>query len=78
MVVSLRVLKNEASLEACLGGVFRTLSNVYDEDFLVDLVNVFQPFTIFKEKAPLQLYDIILNMPLIFFSQFLLQYILIV
>ena len=48
MVVSLRVLKKEI-----LRGVFRRLSNAYDEVFLAEVVNVFQPFTIFAKTAPL-------------------------
>ena len=45
-MVSLRVLKKEI-----FRGVFRTLSNAYDEVFLAEVVNVFQPFTIFASST---------------------------
>ena len=45
MVVSLRILKKEI-----FWGVFRTLSNAHDDVFSVEVVNVFQPFTIFAKK----------------------------
>ena len=47
----LRVLEKEAYLEPYLGRVFRTLSHVYDEVFLVELVNVFRTLTIFVKKS---------------------------
>ena len=45
MVMSLQVLKKEI-----FRGVFRTLSNVYNEVFPAEVVNVFQLFTIFAKK----------------------------
>ena len=65
MLVSLRTLKKEI-----FRGVFSTLSYAYDEVFRADVVNVFQTFTIFEKKALLWLYDILLNMPVIFFLHF--------
>ena len=44
MVVSLQVLKE------IFRGVFRTVSNAYDEVFLGEVVNAFKPFTIFAKK----------------------------
>ena len=45
MVVSLRVLKKRI-----FRGVFRTLSNAYDEVFFAEVVKVFHPFTTFARK----------------------------
>ena len=45
MVASLWVLKKEI-----FRGVFRTLTKAYDKAFLAEVVNVFQPFTIFAKK----------------------------
>ena len=45
MVTFTRVLK-----KIIFRGEFRTPSNVYEKVFLAEVVNVFQPFTIFVKK----------------------------
>ena len=37
-------------LKKSFRGVFRTLSNDYDEAFFAEVVNVFEQFTIFEKK----------------------------
>ena len=49
--------------KACRG-VLGTQSNIYDGTFFVKILKGFQPQTIFEKKAPLWMFDWVLNTPL--------------
>ena len=48
-------------LVAAYRGVFRTQSNIYNEDFFAKILNCYKLLTIVAKKAPLKMFDWVEN-----------------